>query len=397
MTWSEEVESAVALIEARLEGHTDRGDEAAILATLEALGDDALNEVLGRIDLYRLLGDVDDRLVGPKHRTELDRLLTEARLEGLTIPTRAALIGALQRGRTGSRDEASVERILFATRGRELTALKNLVDTGADHRDLQQLLFSDIDDEERRARLIAHFAAEAVPSGEVKVLSDIDDTFYANWKDERYPKKTVYPGVLQLYEELDLGASEDGRPGDIAFVTARPKDRPGFIEKLTHGTLRGRGLEVATVLSGSFRHLLTHESIADKKLANFRDYAALFPEYDFVFLGDSGQGDASFGKRMIELFPERVAAVLIHDVVATPEEARRDWRERGVVFFDSYVGAATEAFRRGLISADGLRRVMERARTELERVPFADEAARKARQDELEADVGAAEATLAAD
>ena len=321
-------------------------------------------------------------------------MLTEERLAALSVRARGVLIGALQRGRTGSRDEASIERVLLATTGRELTALKNVVDMGADHRDLQQLLFSDIDDDARRTRLIAHFAAEAIEAGEVKVLSDIDDTFYANWKDDRYPKQTVYPGVLQLYEELDLGTTEDGRPGDIAFVTARPKDRPGFVEKLTHGTLRGRGLEVATVLSGSFRHLLTHESMADKKLANFRDYAALFPEYGFVFLGDSGQGDASFGKRMIELFPDRVAAVLIHDVVATPEEARRDWAERGVVFFDSYVGAATEAFRRELIGAEGLRRVMVRARTELERVPFADEGTKRARQDELDADCEAAEAAL---
>jgi hypothetical protein len=337
---------------------------------------------------------VDDRAVGPKHRAELDQLLTEDRVEALSIPTRAALISALQKGRTGSRDEAAIERLFLATGGAALTALKNLVDAGADHRDLQQLLFSDIDDDARRARLIAHFAAEAHPSGEVKVMSDIDDTFYANWKDQRFPAKTVYPGVLQLYEELDLGPDGDGRPGDIAFVTARPKDRPGLIEKLTHGTLRERGLEVATVLTGSFRNLLTSASIADKKLANFRDYAALYPEYDFVFLGDSGQGDASFGQRMREHAPERVALVLIHDVVATPESLRKDWRERGVFFFDTYVGAATEAFRRGLIAAEGLSRVMERADVELDRVPFENEEQRQARRHELAADRELAEAAL---
>jgi len=392
---NEAVETAIALIEARLEGHTDRGDEAAILATLSTIDDATLDAVLSRLDLARLLGDVDDRTWGPKHRTELDALLTVDRIDALGVPTRAALIAALQRGRTGSRDEAAIERLLLATRGCDLTALKNLVDAGADHHDLQQLLFSDIDDDDRRSRLLAHFAAEAVPSGEVKVLSDIDDTFYANWKDERFPAKTVYPGVLQLYEELDRGPDGDGRPGDIAFVTARPKDRPGLVEKLTHGTLRERGIEVATVLSGSFRHLLTDESIAEEKLANFRDYAALFPEYDFVFLGDSGQGDASFGKRMIELSPERVAMVLIHDVVQTPTERRRDWNERGVVFVDSYVGAATEAYRRGLVSADGVRRVMDRARADLERIPFEDEAQRDARRTELEADCEAADAALA--
>lgn len=46
-----------------------------------------------------------------------------------------------------------------------------------------------------------------------KILSDVDDTLSSSggsWPagmDTSYPKKTVYPGVLGFYRELDLGIS----------------------------------------------------------------------------------------------------------------------------------------------------------------------------------------------
>ncbi len=164
---------------------------------------------------------------------------------------------------------------------------------------------------------------------EVKVLSDIDDTFYANWKDARYPKKTVYPGVLQFYAELDRGPGPvPGRAGDLTFVTARPGDRLGLVEDATIKALAERGQLTATVLAGSFTRLIGNRTIAEKKLENFLEYRRLYPEYDFVFVGDSGQGDIHFGQRMLELAPGVVRAVFIHDVVATPDLARRSSRPR---------------------------------------------------------------------
>ena len=35
--------------------------------------------------------------------------------------------------------------------------------------------------------------------------------------------------------------------------------------------------------------LLSHESMANKKLANLRMYMQLFPEYQYIWFGDSGQ------------------------------------------------------------------------------------------------------------
>jgi hypothetical protein len=253
---------------------------------------------------------------------------------------------------------------------------------------LHHWFYWDIDDAHGRGALLEHVAEQGreLPRTEVKVLSDIDDTFYCNWKDRRYPPKTVYPGVRQVYIELDRGPHEEaGRMGDLAFVTARPKDRTGFVEKATHDTLRSLGLDTRTVLAGSLMHIHSSRAIATRKLQNFVEYAALFPEYDFVFIGDSGQGDASFGARMVDAEPERVRLVLIHDVVQTSTTLRAEWAQKRVTFFDTYIGAGAAALEHDLIRREGLGRIVQAALQELGELEL-DPAAKADRHSEHERD-----------
>ena len=385
----DEIQAKVDEIERLLVGHTDRRDEAQILDLLAGASADELDGIFRFLDASRLLGDIDDRVLGPNHETRLIELLSRDRIEDLSVPVRADLICAFSRYRTSSGQERGIRDVLLATRGRALTELKNALDRGVDHRDLQHIVFSDIDDDSIRDDILSHLAREAasLPRSEVKVLSDIDDTFYCNWKDKRFPAKTVYPGVLQLYFELDRGPNATpGRLGDVAFVTARPKDRTGFVEAATHETLRALGLAECTVLAGSFLKLHGNEAIAERKLDNFRDYSQLFGEYDFVFLGDSGQGDASFGAAMHDVAPGRVSAVFIHDVVRTDAVARGEWAERGVVFFDTYIGAALAARELGLIEPEGPKRVADAAFAAFASIAFEDTERRDARRAELDAD-----------
>ena len=264
---------------------------------------------------------------------------------------------------------------------------------------MQQLLFHDVDDARIRQDILTHIHQEAAaaPSGENKVLSDIDDTFLANWEDARYPPKTVYPGVLQFYRELDRGPGIiPGREGDLTFISARPQDPLGLIEDRTLATLREHGVSSAVMLSGAFTHLLGNSRIAAMKFENFSRYLQLYPEYGFVFTGDSGQGDVAFGERMLTEHPESVRAVFIHDVVDTPEPVRMTWRGKRIFFFDTYIGAAVEAFEVGVIARDGVARVARAAREDLERVPFTSESQRQSRLAELERDLRRAEALTGA-
>lgn len=374
-------------IEGLLEGHTCRNDEAQILSLLAL--DDELDETVRSLPLRRMFGDFDDRVAGPRNRQKLRDFFSRQRTSDLGPDARARVICALQHGRTCRRDEEAIRDLFLASRGETLTALKNAIDSGIDHRDLQQLVFSDIDEPEVQTAIIDHIAVASTdrPGDDLKILSDIDDTFYCNWKDGRYPKKTVYPGVRQLYLELDLGSDGAGRRGDLVFVSARPRDRLGWVEGATHQTLRAFGLEGATILCGSLRNVHSNASIADRKLQNFVEYAALYPEYRFLFFGDSGQGDATFGRRMREHAPDRVPLVLIHDVVATPEDARADSRRDGVVMFDTYVGAACELLAIGLIDEAAAQRVAVQARHELAEIAFTNAVIARSRQDDLTRDL----------
>jgi hypothetical protein len=374
------VAEVVAAITALGRGHTDRAAEAQIIELLRCVDDDTLDGVVCGLDLNALFGDVDDRIFGPDNFSSLLALLSDTRVAALSVAARARIIDALQRGRTGSRDERAIARLFVATTGADLTELKRLIDVGADHRDLQHLVYGDIDDEEIRAAILAHFARVGGGRGARKVLSDIDDTLYANWKDTRYPNGSVYPGVRQLYRELG---------GDLVFITARPRDRAGVVERATHALLRGHGIDGATILAGSVAKVLTHEAIAEQKLQNFRELSQLYPEHEFVFIGDSGQGDMAFGRNMRRAEPERVRAVLIHDVVAISLAERALWQRDGVVLFDTYVGAALEAERSGLLDREAVERVARAAEDELDLLAL-DVALRQTREEELARDIARA-------
>jgi hypothetical protein len=384
-------------LRALMTGHTDRHDEQQILQLFETASADELNFLLTNVDMNALLSDVDDRPIGPKNLTALLELLCVKRAPELGLPMRAGLMYALQKGHTHALAERMIRALFLGVRGRELTEFKNLLDGRGSYHDLQQLLFSDVDTPAIRQEILDHIRREAAaPSGENKVLSDIDDTFLANWKDTRYPPKTIYPGVLQFYRELDRGPGViPGREGDLTFVSARPMDPLGLIEDRTLATLREHGVGSAVMLSGAFTHLLGNARIAEKKFDNFSRYVQLYPEYGFVFTGDSGQGDVAFGEQMLASYPEAVRAIFIHDVVETPEPVRKAWRDKRIFFFDTYVGAAVEAYQVGVIARDGVARVARAAREELEKVPFSSATQREARQADLARDLQRAEALSA--
>jgi len=366
--------------------HTNRHEERGMLELLAGCSAAELDLVARSVDLAALIATFDDRVRGPDNRTALLCLLTEERIGDLSVAARAGLVQALARGRTCRQDEEALLRIFLATRGAELTALKEAVDGGSDYHDLVQLVFHDIDDEGVRDEILAHIAAEACAPAGLKILSDIDDTLYLSWKDRRYPAKTVYPGVMQLYAELS-GSHLEPNASVVTFVTARPGDRAGVVEDATRRALSALGLPRARVLAGAFTKLAGNDLIAEEKIANFERYRRVFPEFRFVFFGDSGQGDVAVGERMRALAPEAVPVVLIHDVVATPEERRRELSERGVHLSDSYVGAAAIAYERGLLAVEGLERVIAAAERELSAIMFESDAERAARAAELLRDV----------
>jgi hypothetical protein len=79
--------------------------------------------------------------------------------------------------------------------------------------------------------------------------------------------------------------------------------------------------------------------------------------------------------------------VFIHNVTDLSDAQRADFAAKGVTIFDTYVGAAVEAYKSGLITREGLERVATSAQRELGEISFSQPAQKAARQAELDRDV----------
>ena len=334
------------------------------------------------------------------------------------------------------RAELWVRNVILWTKGDELTELKTLCDLKGDIHSLHRLVYGDIQQGHVRREILKHIQREAsvhaahrllstkisrlrsARRGDRKVLSDIDDTLmssggvYPAGIDRRWPRKAVYPGVLALYRELDLGANGDrgeldgatatftpsapaGRLGNLVFLSARPHvfgdlaERSSYA-KFTH-LLQSRRLHaMPTMLTGDLKtggEMMLRgdmEPLAQKKAQNFLEFQSLYPEFDFVFLGDNGQGDARAAELMAAASNPRggkLERAYMHIVQPidkthrgrhheTTESARAAWDKAGVCFVETFVDAAIDATKRKLISPKGLRRVGLAAKLDFELVQW---------------------------
>jgi hypothetical protein len=316
-------------------------------------------------------------LLGCLHFQPIDRPLSDDMSE------RAALIDRAQHGTMSRRDELVITKILLGTHGEELSRLKSLIDRGPDGATLHRLIYRDISDDVLRQAILAHFYRESrteqpppshAPRDKVRVLSDIDDTLVRSLCDERYQHKTLIPGVLEFYRALSLGPRahdlDSQIPGEVTFLSARPRELASF----SYGSLLNPLLTAHATIIGSYNLLPTprayagignvHEVQAFAKFRNFVQYATLYPEADYVFVGDSGQGDMLSGELMLYHQPERLRGVFIHQIITDgnhglmcPYPRSSKDLDRGIsklVFFDTYVGAAVQAQEWGLISEESL-------------------------------------------
>jgi hypothetical protein len=299
-------ETVSAVLEA-LES-TSANRKHRLLELLRPLSAEQLAQVVQAIDLSRLLGALDWRAWGTGSRAEFLAML-ESAVARLNLETKAKLANLLADGPTSFREEKVLRALFLSENGPSLTKLKLLIDGCATGHDLLNLLSSDIDAPELRFDIIKHFREHAkLPKDPgqrpLRVISDIDDTLYCSLKDTRYPKGTVYPGVLELFGKL----SEE----PPVFLTARPELLSSLAEKLTHLQLRRYGLEHPTVLSGTLPGLMGHRRMAEQKARTLTSYSEIYPEFRFVFFGDSGQGDMALAELLLTAEPSVIERAFIH-------------------------------------------------------------------------------------
>lgn len=375
---------------------TGREAEAEIISILRDTPPAELETVLDDLDVDKLLGDVDDHRWGPDHRSELIDLLLRERIEALSPQMVAVILAALHSGPTPRTHQEAIVEVLTSRTGEDFHDLKYRLNTRGDYHDLEHLVFEDLD-EDLRDRLLEHFAEQATvdPTSDLRVLCDIDDTLKCAIHDDRYPKGTIYPGIVALLHALDEGAAEEpNRAGDLTFVTARPGGPSGVVEQYTLNGLSELGLPPHSVLGGSLLNLHTKARIAERKLQNMERDRLLFPECRMVFIGDSGQADGKVGAEMHARDPEHIVGTLLHNVTEVHASATQEYAELGVHVFDTYAGAAAHAVRLGLIRVDQAREVAAATRDELGALTDLTDEQRSLLEEKLAADEAAIE-TLA--
>ncbi len=320
--------------------------------------------------------------------------------------------------KTDERKELRMERLLLSVAAKDLPLFKFALEYDGDYKDLEEYIFHDIDKKEYQACIIEYFRTTPQQIG-IKVLSDVDDTMYANLIDERYPKKALYPGVLEFYDSLKHEPFEL-RAIPVTTLSARPNPIAGKLEeasleglvKLSGGKLCPSALSgalvsatagtVETVLRAELDPLsdkIPHgqeEKIGEVKFENFSRFSEVYPEYHYVFVGDSGQADALTAQLMVtRASPEgtsRVVTTFIHDLRQADNDEhsvspafrnlsaeivikKTSTTGRGVIVFRNYIDAAIVAHMHSatlenLITAEGLARITRAALKEFQDIDF---------------------------
>jgi hypothetical protein len=351
----------------------------------------------------------DSLLSSPQKRIQiLDERLRSA---GLSLADKIAVLQKLspREDPTDERKELRMTRLILSVDPQDLPLFKLALEYDGDYKDLEEYVFHDIDNPAYRGSILAHLRKAPRLAG-IKVLSDVDDTLYANLLDRRYPPKNLYPGVLAFYDALKQEPF-NALSTPVTFLSARPNPIAGKLEedslqrlmaltggKLCPSALSGRlRSSVAGTLQSIVRDKLDdslHDSVPDGKeqeiarvkFRNFLKFADLYPEYRHVFVGDSGQADALTARLMLDAAdPARVITTFIHDIARSSRSfnaLRADDRitrvsanGRGIIVFRNYIDAAIIAHRHSktlgdLITADKLAGITRAALSEFQAIKF---------------------------
>lgn len=232
----------------------------------------------------------------------------------------------------------------------------------------------------------------------IQVISDVDDTLKSSGGvniagvalggiDVQYERGCYYPGVAEFMLQLSLGffPSERFQPAKVAILTARAEEFKAALELkpdnplavLFRQTGQNAGIldwGFGPVLYGSVAEWIVQDRKGLRKFTNFERLIQQDPSGDllnYIYVGDTGELDAEAGETMLREYPHLVQAVFLHvvsgdlsqEIVVPPP---RIINGRMIIYFRTYVGAAIDAVRLGLMSLSGLYRVIDAACLTLE-------------------------------
>jgi phosphatidate phosphatase APP1 len=219
------------------------------------------------------------------------------------------------------------------------------------------------------------------PTARFAVISDLDDTvIQSRVSNFLQAARTVilgnartrlpFPGVAAFYEALRNGVSGDEK-NPIFYVSSSPWNIYDVIsefmdlQKIPKGPLVLRDWDIGWSSLSSSRHF-------EHKTTTIRDLMQLYPQLEFILIGDTSQHDPEIYRQIVSEFPKRVRAIYIRDVTRTAERSASVQRladevlaaNSTLVLSEDTLGAALHAAEHGWISADALPSVREEKRAD---------------------------------
>jgi hypothetical protein len=191
----------------------------------------------------------------------------------------------------------------------------------------------------------------------------------------------------------------------VKFTNERlcPSALSGALVSATLGTVETvlrQGLKELDLLSDEIPHGKEAE-IGIEKFKKFMNFAAVYPEYGYVFVGDSGQADALTAQRMLTTEgSSRVITTFIHDLRQSEDDTmspaftdllgsdvvitKTSDTGRGVIVFRNYIDAALIAHTHSvtlenLVTAEGLAKITKAALKQFQEINFQEKKASKQR------------------
>lgn len=185
-----------------------------------------------------------------------------------------------------------------------------------------------------------------VPAAEIGLISDLDRTVIP--PHENALPAEPYPGVTALYNELEF--RNLGYPGDVYYVTARgPEELSGIPE-----WLESNGLPLGLIETGG---TADYWEARAEKVRDISKILDAHPDQTFILFGDTKHVDPEVFREIIDLYPGRIEAALIHLV----NNANPD-RLVGLHPYDNYARAAAILYGQGIFTESVARGVMMAAK-----------------------------------
>jgi hypothetical protein len=247
-------------------------------------------------------------------------------------------------------------------------------------------------------------------TNQLHVLTDIDDTIYPSrigGCDITFRDHTVYPGVLSFYKHVVT-------TGFVTLLTARPNslysDTKEKISKaigrpvdVLYGLLKdlntGIGVDMIKrlfqpLISTNRSHptkiehingkepikwYFTYNDMAKTKFISILKYTTIYPEFNFIFIGDSGQGDLICANEIYEHKKNNpkfaVKASFIHNniikkVNSEPvrmiedEKFTTELQKKNIYLFHNYIDLAGQLYSMDLITKDVLEKIIRETITD---------------------------------